>query len=117
MKPLERFGFLILVLLITVMSAASVLSARNAEKAAKKADLIAQCSTPGTACAKLQEDSRLRQSAQVVCPALIPLPPPAEREAKRDQILQDYRECVEDVYHRLKAAPLPGTTPTTVQED
>lgn len=119
MRKMERMGFWVLVVLMTIMSAASVLSARSAEEAAKKADLIVQCTTPGTKCADLQADQRLRETAQGICPILIELPPAAERDERRDEILGLYQKCVTEMYDRLKATPLPGvaTPPTTVKED
>ena len=120
MRKIEKFGFLILVTLMTIMSAASILSARNAEKAAKNADLIVQCTTPGTRCAELQADQRLRETSQGLCPILIALPPASEREEKRDEILASYRKCVQEMYDRLKSNPIPvitetPTTTTTVE--
>lgn len=119
MQRIERMGFWVLVVLMTIMSAASVLSARSAEDAAKKADLIVQCTTPGTKCAALQADQRLRETAQGICPILIELPPAVEREEKRNEILASYQKCVNEMYDRLKTTPLPGvaTPPTTVKED
>lgn len=113
----EKFGFWILVVLITIMSATSIISARQATDAAEKTDLIAQCTTPGTKCAKLSADGELRKAAQTMCIVLIELPPLAERDEKRDEIINAYQACVTDIYNRLKTNPLPGvgTTPTTVK--
>lgn len=116
MKRFERYGFWILVILISIMSLTSVVAARQATDTAKKTDLIVQCTTPGTTCSKLQAEGQLRNAAQTMCIVLIELPPAAERDDKRDEIISSYQACVTDIFNRLKVAPLPGigTTPTTV---
>jgi hypothetical protein len=115
LKTVEKFGFVVLVVLMMIMSGASILSARNAEEAVKNTDLIAQCTTPGTKCAELQADQRLRETAQGICPILIELPPAAEREERRDEILANYERCVTEMYERLKARPIAvvNENPTT----
>lgn len=119
MKPLEKLGFAVLVLLMTLMSATSVIAARQARSAAEKTDLIAQCTTPGTTCAKLQADGELRRASQTMCIVLIDLPPAEERDERRDEILRSYLDCVNDTFDRLKSSPLPGVgiTPTTEAGD
>ena len=114
-QKVGRFGFWVLVILMAVMSASSIIAARQARDAAVKTDLIAQCTTPGTKCAQLSAEQELRRAAQTMCIVLIELPPVSEREEKRDEIIRLYQGCVTDIFNRLKSAPLPGvgTTPTT----
>ncbi len=119
MKRIEKYGLLLLIFLITIMSATSIIAARNAENAAKSTNLIAQCTTPGTTCAKLQAEGELRRAAQTMCIVLIELPPISERDERRDEIIRNYQGCVTDIFNRLKNNPLPGvgTTPTTEAGD
>lgn len=96
MKNWERLGLALLLVVMLIMTTSSAIASQQAARAAKNTDLIAQCTTPGTKCFKLQIIQEARRTAQNKCiiDAIINLPPLADRTALRQQILDNYDKCV-----------------------
>lgn len=92
----ERLGFAFLIIIMVIGTTATAIAAQQAARAAKNTDLIAQCTTPGTKCFKLQQIGESKRTAQNKCiiDALINLPAIADRQAKRQEILANYDLCV-----------------------
>lgn len=97
MKGWERLGFAFLLVIMIVMTTSTAIASQQAAKAAKNTDLIAQCTTPGTKCFKLQQIQEAKRTAENKCviDSLINLPPLADRVNKRTEILAQYDKCVD----------------------
>lgn len=104
------FGFLFAVLAIISLSTA--IAAQNAVKAAKAADLIAQCTKPGTKCFTLQQQGEARRTAQNKCiiDTIIKFPPVPERQEKRLEILKSYDDCVTEFTKIVASTDTTNTT-------
>lgn len=106
-----RAWFLFALLVLTVGTFVNVRTTQQVQKTVKATDLIAQCTTPGTQCSKLSEQSRIaNQEFQkktieetTLCLGV------AAREAGPDTELLKikFRECV------ASNVPVPPTTATT----
>ena len=92
---------IILFTILVVLSLSSVVAARKASEAVKNTDLIAECTTPGTRCAKLSAENETRRLARAaaenkcIIETILDFPPSEQREGLKEQILTGYDECVE----------------------
>lgn len=105
------FAYIILLIIIVISTTSTAIAAQQASNAARNTDLIAQCTTPGTKCFKLQQLQEARRTAENKCiiDALVNLPPLPDRVNKRQEILDEYDKCVD-----REAAIELSTTTTTV---
>lgn len=119
-KGETRAWIILAVLVLFVGTFISVRTTQQVQKTVKATDLIAQCTTPGTTCAKLSDASRIAnqefQKATIqnttLCLGI------ASREAgPTDTALleQKFNECVAAKVP-LPPAPLTSTTPITISK-
>jgi hypothetical protein len=118
MKRFDRIAVLLFTIILVVSTLSNVVTSRQATKAAKGTDLISSlivaCSTEGTKCFELQKQNEARRTAGNKCiiEALIDLPPIAERENRRAEILSGYDNCIE-IFTREGVNTTTTTAPTT----
>jgi hypothetical protein len=90
----------IMFVVFAVVSLSTGIAAQQATKAAKSADLIAQCTTPGTKCSRLVAEQNVQRQARTsaenkcVIVSLLDFPPAGQRDAQRETILKNYDDCV-----------------------
>lgn len=86
--------------ILSVLSFAMVFSARQTEHAVRKADIIVQCTTPGTACYKLSQEAaqqrlkELKGATFCLVDTLTAYPVP-EWKTQREALLASYAACLE----------------------
>ncbi len=124
-EPLITFSFF---LILSVLSFTTIYTARQTAIAVKKADIIVQCTTPGTQCAKLEAESNALNSLKIQTAGFCALsvitqfPPTAQdRLAQQANLRAMYFTCFNDEYTKGEAAikiqfgdTSPATTTTLV---
>ena len=108
----EPLALWVLLIILGISTLSTAVAAQQAAKAAKNTDLIAQCTTVGTKCYKLQQVSEARRAAQNKCviDSIANLPAPVDRSRLRDQILAGYDACVDTLTKQIATSQttLPG---------
>lgn len=105
-EPFITFCFFIV---LAILSFSTIEIARNTQDAVQKADIIAQCTTPGTPCTKLQQEAsaqRLRElkAASFCLLDAISGVPLDQWQSRRTDLQSIYNSCVANA----------ATPPTTV---
>lgn len=101
MKRFDRIAVFLFTIILVVSTLSNVVTSRQATKAAKGTDIISSlivaCRTEGTQCFELQKQNEARRTAENKCiiESLIDLPPIADRESHRAEILAGYDSCIE----------------------
>lgn len=95
-EPLITFTFF---LILSVLSFATIYSARQTQAAIKKADLIVQCTTPGTRCYNLSQQSAQQRLKEIKAASFcivdaVSAFPSDQLQSHRAELLDKYNICV-----------------------
>lgn len=95
-EPLITFTFFII---LSVLSFATVYSARQTQAAIKKADLIVQCTTPGTPCYNFAQQAALQRTKEIKASSFCIIStvsqfPFQDWQSRQAELLAVYNTCV-----------------------
>lgn len=94
-----RWITIILFVVLSVLSFTTAVLARQTQDAVKKANIIAQCTTPGTQCYKLTQQAAQQRTKEVKAAAFCIVDtfsafPVQELQSHRAELLAQYNTCV-----------------------
>lgn len=114
----EQLAIWILVIVLSILSLSTSVSAQQAARAAKKTDIIAECTTPGTRCSKLAEDNRLKQNqffTDLITKANRCLLSSAFKEGRPPLTGEERVKAYDDCVQEIPPIPPDATTTTTTR--
>lgn len=110
----DQFAVWVLAIILSVLSLSTSISAQQAARAARKTDIIAECTTPGTRCSNLAEQNVIKQNqffVDLITKTNRCLLSSAFKEGQPalsgSERVQAYDTCVKEL------PPLPDVTTTT----
>lgn len=107
---------IVLFLILAVMSFSTAVLARQTQAAIKKADLVVQCTTPGTKCYQLSQAAAVQRVREIKAGAFCILDaistiPIQDIQSHRAELLTQYNACVTAA--SAPDSPVTSTTTTT----